>query len=280
MKKIIYLDNASTTQVRKEVVEVMNKVMLEDYGNPSSSHRLGEEAMKKINEVRGKIANEIGAKANEIIFTSGATEANNLVLNGVCGMENSRKNIFISAIEHSSVYECAMNLKSRGYNIVEIPVNVDGIIDIDFMEKNIDENTLLVSVIHGNNEIGVLQDLNSIGKICKKNGTLFHSDCVQSFGKEKIRVRYWNLDFISASGHKIGASKGIGFLYVKEGLKLKPLFVGGGQEAGRRAGTENSPGIVGFGKALEIVKKEKWEDVRKIRDYFVKELIKLGGRIN
>lgn len=279
MGKTIYLDNASTTRVYPQVAKVMNNAMLNEYGNPSSAHSFGEKALESINNVRKEIARELGVKDNEIIFTSGATESNNLILNGICNEKNIGKRILISEIEHASVWEVAMKLREKGYDVVEIPVNDEGKVSLEFIEHNID-SALLVSVMHANNEFGTIQDLKKIGQICKKKGVLFHSDCAQSFGKEKINARDWNLDFISASGHKIGASKGIGFAYIRAGIKLIPELLGGHQELGIRAGTENVPGIVGLGKALELIRKEDFSRMKKIREYFIEELRILGGRIN
>lgn len=274
VEKIIYLDNAASARVYPAVVETMNKNLLENYGNPSSVHLLGEKALELINKVRKEIALEIGAKENEIIFTSSASESNNTVI-----FELNVKKILVSKIEHASIWEAAMDLKKNGFEIIEIPVDKEGFIDLLFLEKNA-EKGCLVSVIHGNNEIGVLQDLKKIGEICKKKKAIFHTDCSQSFGKERINVREFGIDLLSASGHKIGASKGIGFLFAKDGVAIDSLIVGGGQEGGRRAGTENVPGIAGLGKALELIKKENLENVRNLRNYFMAELEKLGGKIN
>ncbi len=280
MKKIIYLDNGATTPVYPEVIKEMNKFYSEKYGNPSSPHELGEAALKEMNSARRKIAQEILAKVFEIIFTSGGTEANNLAILGLANANPGKKKIIISAIEHSSVYESCMALKEKGYKIIEIPVDNNGLADIGYLERAIDNKTLLVSIIHANNEIGVLQDLSIIGKICKRKGVIFHTDAVQSFGKEKINVRDFAIDMLSASAHKISGPKGIGFLYIREGIKISPLIIGGGQEHGIRGGTENVPAIAGFAKALEITKKIDKNKIKKLRDYFADELEKIGGKIN
>jgi len=277
MKKIIYLDNNSTTEIYPNVFREMFKV---EYGNPSSPHLLGEMARKEIDNSRAKLAKEIGAKPWEIIFTSGASEANNLMIFGLSNAYPKKKKIIISAFEHASIYESCMALKEKGYEIVEIPVDSSGILDINKLEKEINAETLVVSIIHGHNELGVLQDISKIGNICKKKGVLFHTDAVQSFGKENIDVRNFGIDLLSASGHKIGAPKGIGFLYIREGFKIEPLLYGGEQERGLRGGTENVLGIVSFAKASEISKKVNWDKVRKVRDYFMFGLENLGGKIN
>ncbi|MEK6894642.1 MAG: cysteine desulfurase family protein [Nanoarchaeota archaeon] len=274
MVRGLYFDNNATTHVYPEVVKEMNKIMLEDYGNPSSSHALGDKASKIILDCRTKISRVIGAKAHEILFTSGTTESNNWAFSGLAHVNSNKKKILISSIEHPSVRETANLFKNWGYKIIEIPVDKDGFVDINFIEKNIDLDTLFVSVIHGNNIFGTVQDLKKIGDICKKKGTLFHTDAAQTIGKIKILVHDWNIDLLSASAHKTGGPKGIGILYVRDGVKIAPLIYGGGQERGLRSGTENVPGIVGFSKALEISNKIGWKNCEKVRDYIIKELIK------
>ena len=280
VKKKIYLDNAATTPVYKGVVKEMNKYYLERYGNPSSTHEFGEIALKAIQESRKKIASEIGAKPWEIIFTSGTTESNNMAFFGLAGENKKKKKIIISSIEHSSIFEICDILARNGYNVTEIPVNSEGILDIKSLEKEIYYNTLLVSIMHVNNEIGVIQDIERIGEICNKKGVLFHSDCAQSFGKLKIDVKKMNVDLLSAGAHKIGGPKGIGFLYIRDSLKIEPLIYGGGQERNLRGGTENVPGIAGFAKALEIVKGIDTKKIEKSRHYFISKLEELGGRVN
>ena len=224
--KEIYLDNASTTPIYKEVIKEMNKSYLEDYGNPSSLHKLGEKARNSVNKARTEIAREINANPSEIIFTSGATESNNLAFFGLAKQNKKKNKILISSIEHSSIFEISEALKKEGYKIIEIPIDSQGFVDIPFISRNIDNNTLLVSVIHTNNEIGVIQDIESIGKICKSKNILFHTDAAQSFGKLNIDAKKMNIDLLSAGAHKIGGPKGAGFLYIKENLKIMPLFMG------------------------------------------------------
>lgn len=279
MIKEIYLDNASTTKVKPEVVREMNRFLLKDYGNPSSINAIGERAFEEINKVREKIAREIGCKTHEIIFTSGTTESNNFAIRNLVKNEGKNK-IILSVIEHPSISKSAEYLGKNGFEVKKIGVNKEGILNLKELEKEIDNKTFLVSVMHVNNVFGTIQDLKKIGEICKRKGALFHSDCAQSFGKLLIKVKDWNVDMISASAHKIGGPKGVGFLYIKEGTYISPLFYGGGQEKNLRSGTENVPGIIGFGKALEISKKVNWKKVSELRDYFILELIKLGGKIN
>lgn len=275
--KQIYLDNAATTPVRKEVVTAMTDVMLKQYGNPSSPHALGEQALELITDARKKVASVIKAKPAEIVFTSGATEANALALFGLAGMYPGKKRIVISAFEHSSVYAVCEMLKGRGYEIVEVPVTYEGMIAMKALEQAITTDTLVVSVIPGHNELGVVQDIQAIASLCTRTNVFFHTDAVQSFGKVPIDVR-WGIDLVSASAHKIGGSKGMGCLYVRSGIQLKPLLPGS-QELGRRGGTENVPGIVGFGKAVECAQKVNWGKVMKLRMWFERELEKLNGII-
>ncbi len=278
MKKL-YFDNSATTPVRKEVISEMSKVMLLDYGNPSSAHAVGDIASNLLLNSRVKIARAIGAKVQEIYFTSGTTESNNLVIQGLAKANPEKKKIIISSIEHPSIRETCLYLESIGYKIIEIPVSKSGFIDLNFLEKNIDKNTLLVSVIHANNIFGTIQNLKKIGDICKSEKVFFHTDCAQSFGKMKILVHDWNIDLLSASAHKISGSKGVGLLYVREGVKFSPLFYGGGQEKGLRSGTEDVVGIAGFAKAIELSLKNDWTRVSNIRDYLISKLDGLGGKI-
>ena len=278
MKKL-YFDNSATTSVYPEVVKSMNKVMLEDYGNPSSNHAVGDRASKLMLDSRTKLARALGARVHEVYFTSGTTESNNWIFSGLAHVNSNKKKIFISSIEHPSISETAKLFKNWGYNIIEIPVSTEGFIDLAFLEKSIDSETLFVSVMHANNIFGTIQNLKKIGDICKRKNVLFHTDCAQSFGKMKLLVHDWNIDLISASAHKISGPKGVGLLYVRDGVKIAPLLHGGGQEKGLRSGTENVPGIVGFAKATELSLKENWTKVSEVRDYLISKLEILGGKI-
>ncbi|MBS3089322.1 cysteine desulfurase [Candidatus Pacearchaeota archaeon] len=278
--KCIYLDNASTKKIYPEVIKVMQNHMLNIDGNPGSVHKLGEEARNALDSARKSIADNIRAKAWEIIFTSGATESNNLALKGLAERYNDRKKIIISSIEHSSIYECCQELKNKGYDIIEVPVNEKGYLNISYLENIMDKNTLLVSVIYGNNEFGTIQDIGRIGKICRDRRVFFHTDAVQSLGNEKIDVMAMNIDLLSASAHKLGGPKGIGFLYLREGIDIIPIIQGGGQEKGRRSGTENVAGAVGFAKALEISVGINKKKVIELREYFIKKLENMNGKIN
>ena len=269
----IYLDNAATTRVKESVFSAMKPFFLGNYGNPSSLHEMGEKAEKEINNARKLFAKEIGALPEEIIFTSGGTESNNLAIQGVVNAnKNKKKNkILVSSIEHPCVMEVCKYLGGK-YNVVKIPVGSSGLIDFNFLEKEIDNKTLMVSVMHANNIIGTVQDITLIGKMCSKKGVLFHTDAVQTFGKIKIDVKRACVSLLSASAHKIGGPKGGGLLYLKKGTKINPILYGGGQERGLRSGTENVPGIIGFAKALEKVKKIDQRKIQKIRDYLIDKL--------
>jgi len=276
----IYLDNASTTRVKPKVVKVMRKVLLENYGNPSSQHRMGEESLKLIHGSRKKFAKELGAKPQEIFFTSGGTESNNLAIQGLARANLKKRKIIISSIEHPSIIETCKFMKSQGYEIVEIPVDSKGLLNIEKLKNEINRDTLVVSIIHVNNVFGTIQNLREIGKICKQKKVYFHTDAVQSFGKLRMNVKNLNLDLLSASGHKIGGPKGIGILYIRDGTNIEPILFGGGQEKNIRNGTENSSGIMGFEKSLELINKINKGKILKLRNKFIENLEKLGGIIN
>ncbi len=280
--KHLYFDESATTSVNPNVMKAMMPYFSEEYGNPSSPHAMGAKAKDAVNEARTKLAKEINAKPREIYFTSGATESNNWVFQGLVRAKNNKykKKIIISAIEHASVIEPCAALEKGGYHVVRIPVNKDGIVKYDILEREIDDKTLLVSVMHVNNVIGTVQDIEAIGRICRKKGVLFHNDASQSFGKLVIDVRKMNIDLLSASAHKIGGAKGIGLLYVREGIAIEPLIYGGGQERDMRGGTENVAGAAGFAAALEEIKKVNQNKIRVLRDYIMQEIEKIGGAIN
>ncbi len=276
--KPLYLDAASTTPVFPSVVQAMKPLFTERYGNPSSPHAMGEDALKALTQARTLLAKEINAKPHELIFTSGSTESNNLALFGLVHNAKKKK-IIVSAIEHSSVMAPCDYLRSFGYTMVAIPVNAQGFIDLARLEKEIDGNTLVVSIMHANNVMGTVHDVAAIGALCRKKDTLFHTDAAQSFGKLTIDVRAMNIDLLSASAHKMGGPKGTGLLYVREGIALGPTMFGGGQERGLRSGTENVAGAVGFSRALEDVKKKDWKKIARCRDVLMNELEKMGGVI-
>ena len=272
--KRIYLDNAATTKVDDRVLKAMLPFLKESYGNPSSKHSLGKNALNAVEKARNFIAKSIGAKTNEIIFTSGGTEANNLALKGVF-FNSDKKEIIISNIEHESIVSCCDFLRTQGAKIITVPVNSEGLLDLRVFERSINSNTLLVSIIHGNNEIGVVQDLEKIGEICKRKGVLFHVDACQSFLRETINVQKMNIDLLTLNSHKIHGPKGVGALYVRNGTNMKVLIHGGGQEFGMRSGTENVPGIVGFGKAVEIFNSKYNKKVEQLLGKLIDGLLKI-----
>jgi len=256
---MIYLDNASSTQVAAEVVEAMQNV---SYGNASAIHRLGREAKDAIENARAVIASRINANPEEIVFTSGGTEGNNIAIKGVGG------HVVTTAAEHLSVLNVC-----KEFDCTIVPVDNEGFIDHDSIVKAIKPETKLVSVIHGNNEIGTINDIAKIGEVCGEKGVLFHTDACQSFLKEEIDVKKMNIDLMTINSHKVHGPKGVGALFVRKDVKLKPLLVGGEQEFGLRAGTENVVGIVGFGKAVEI-----WsgnDKVVEMCDSFVSSLLEV-----
>jgi cysteine desulfurase len=265
MKQKIYLDNAATTQVDERVVLSMLPCFSDEYGNASSLHSFGTRAKEILDKSRRKLASFIGAEPGEIIFTSGGTEANNLALKGIAFANRSRGNhIIVSAIEHDCILNCCKWLESQGFYITYLPVDNTGVVDLNELRKLINPKTILVSVMHANNEIGTLEPIEEIGKICKSYNVPFHSDACQSFGKIPINVNKFGLDLLTINSHKIYGPKGVGALYVRRGIPIAPLFHGGGQESGLRSTTENIPGIVGFANAAKLCIEEMGNDNNKI----------------
>lgn len=263
----IYLDNSATTKPYSEVIEKMVYAMSTDYGNPSSLHRKGIEVDKNIKSIRQSIARSLGAKDKEIYFTSGGTESNNAIIRGVAALNKKRKNHIISTnIEHPSVLNTLKDLEEEGYEVTYLNVNKDGKIDLEEFKQALKPTTCLVTVMHVNNEVGTIQPIQEIGKHLKslKDKVYLHVDAVQSYSKIKFRPSRYNIDFMSASGHKFHGPKGIGFMYVKENNRLKPILTGGGQEIGIRSGTENTPGIYGLGEAVSIINKNLDGKIAKI----------------
>jgi cysteine desulfurase len=253
MKQRIYLDNAATTQADERVVLSMLPYHSEEYGNPSSLHSFGTHAKEILDRSRRKLATFIGAEPNEIVFTSGGTEANNLALKGIAFGNRSKGNhIIVSAIEHDCVLNVCKWLETMGYYITYLPVDNTGVVDVNELKKYINPKTILVSIMHANNEIGTLEPITEIGQICKNYHVPFHSDACQSFGKIPIKVNEAGLDLLTINSHKIYGPKGVGALYVRKGVNIIPLLHGGGQESGIRSTTENLPGIVGFVNAAEL----------------------------
>jgi cysteine desulfurase len=273
--KIIYLDNAATTRMDDSVIKEVNKYFSEKYGNPSSSHLMGKEAKRAISEAREIIANSIGAKEDEIFFTSGGTEANNWALKGLFFAHPEKNHIITTKIEHDCILETCRWLKSQGAKITYLNVDSEGFINSKDLEKAITPKTLLFSVIHGNNEIGTIQNLEELGNICKSKGVYLHTDACQSYTKTLLNVKKQNIDLITLNAHKINGPKGVGALYVRKGIKIAPLLNGGGQENFFRSGTENVPGIMGFAKSVKVASSSDFKRMFKLRDKFINDLLKI-----
>ncbi|OGD85692.1 cysteine desulfurase NifS [Candidatus Curtissbacteria bacterium RBG_16_39_7] len=277
-KRKIYLDYAATTPVDPEVQKAMRPYFSRDFGNASSLHHFGQKAKEALEQSRDVIAKTIGAESEEIIFTSSATESANLALKGITFANRDKGNhIIISSIEHDCVLNTALWLKKQGFEITQIPVDKYGLVDPKEVEKAVKKETVLVSVIWANNEIGTIQPIAEIGKICRKNNVYFHTDAAQAFGKVPINVVGTDVDLLTASAHKIYGPKGAAFLFVRKGVNIDPILHGGGQEFGLRSSTENLPAIVGFAKATEITSREmKSENKRllKLQDWIITQLLK------
>jgi len=278
MSDLIYLDHAATTAVHPEVLKEMLPYFTDKFGNPSSVYGFAANNKNKLTEARETIAGALGAKPEEIYFTAGGSESDNWALKctaeayGVHG-----GHIITTKIEHHAVLHTCKYLEGRGYDVTYLDVDENGLVDLNALEAAIRPDTVLISIMFANNEIGTIEPVREIGEIAHRHGILFHTDAVQAFGQIPIRVDEMNIDMLSASGHKFNGPKGIGFLYIKKGLKLKSFIHGGQQERGRRAGTENVPGIVGIAKACEIAMTEMEERMKKeteLRDYLIERILK------
>lgn len=277
MNRLIYLDNAATTQVYPEVVDAMLPFFTEHYGNPSAIYSFADEAESAVDKARGEVANLIGAKKEEIYFTGGGSESDNWALKATAeAYSNKGKHIITTAIEHHAILHTAQWLEKHGFEVTYVGVDEDGKVKLDELKAAIRPDTILISVMAANNEIGTIEPLKEIGAIAKEHGILFHTDAVQAFGHIPINVDEMNIDMLSASGHKLNGPKGIGFLYIRKGVKIRSFIHGGAQERKRRAGTENVPGIVGFGKAVEIAMATMEERTKKeieLRDYLIDRVL-------
>jgi len=263
--KRIYLDYAATTPTHPEVVKAMLPYFTDVFGNPSSIYSYGQEAKGAIEEARTKVADLIGARNEEIVFTSGGTEADNFALKGVAfANENKGNHIITSSIEHHAVIETGKFLERRGFSITYLPVDEYGLVDPEDVRKAITGTTILISVMHASNEVGTIEPIAEIGKIAREAGVYFHTDAVQTAGHIPVDVNKLGVDLLSMSAHKLYGPKGIGALYIRKGAKLTPFMHGGDQERRRRASTENVPGIVGFGKAVELARQEMSEEAEKL----------------
>ncbi|MEE8403357.1 MAG: cysteine desulfurase NifS [Candidatus Hydrothermarchaeaceae archaeon] len=275
--KQIYMDHAATTPVDPKVVEAMAPYLSEKYGNPSSLYSAAQEAKMALEDARAKVAALINAKPEEIVFTSGGTESNNLALKGAA-FAKKKGHIITSAIEHHAILHPLEWLEKRGFGITYLPVDKDGILSVDSVENAIRKDTILISVMHANNEIGTMQPIGEIGSIASEHGIYFHTDAVQTVGKIPVDAGRMHIDMLSISSHKLYGPKGVGALYLKKGTKIEPLFHGGGHERRVRSGTENVSGIVGFAKACEISMDEmgkEGERLTRLRDRLIKGVLRI-----
>jgi cysteine desulfurase len=275
--KIYYFDNNATTRVAPEVLEAMLPFFTEHWGNPSSSYRFGHQLTKSIEAARAQVAALLNAEPREIVFTSCGTESNNSAIHSALVTHPAKRHVVTTAVEHSANIKFCAHLKKQGYDITLLPVEPDGSIDIHLLEKSLRPDTAIVSTMWANNETGVLFQVEEIAAICRSQEVLFHTDAVQVAGKLAIDVKDLGVDFLSLSAHKLHAPKGVGALYVRHRLRYAPYVIGGGQEQGRRGGTENVASIVGFGRAAELAVANLAEEqtrVRKLRDRLETELLK------
>ena len=273
---LIYLDNAATTPMRPEVEAAMHPYFCEKYGNPSGVYKISSKNRSVIENVREQIAKTLQASAEEIYFTSGGTESDNWALKGIAeALKEKGRHIITSKIEHHAVLNSCAYLEKKGFEVTYLDVDEWGNVQLDTLEKAIRKDTILISIMYANNEVGTIQPIAEIGKIAKKNGILFHTDAVQAYGYLSINVKKGNIDLLSASAHKFNGPKGIGFLYIRKNAPLPAYIHGGKQERNHRAGTENVPGIVGMGKAAEIAfatRKEREERIQQLRNHLIERL--------
>jgi len=272
---LIYLDNAASTKIHDSVLDDMLPYLKEQYGNPSSIHRYGRLSHKAIENARKQVANLINADSSEILFTSGGTESNNTAIYGIA-KKNPGSRIVTSSIEHDAILQPCANLEKEDFDIIYLPVNNYGMVDPLVLKNNLNENTSLVSIMFGNNEVGTVEPISDFVNICKEKNIVFHTDAIQAVGKIPIDVKELGVDLLSISSHKINGPKGIGALYIRRGISIDPIILGGGQENGLRSGTENVANIVGFGKACEISRinfSENISKMKKLRDYLSRQII-------
>ena len=277
--KAIYMDNSATTPVRKEVVEAMLPYMTENFGNPSSIYEIGKISKHAIDKARKKVADALGAEENEIYFTSGGTESDNWAIKGIAfANRNKGKHIITSSIEHHAVLHTCAWLEGQGFEVTYLPVDKYGMVSIEELKKAIRDDTILISIMLANNEIGTIQPVEEIGKIAKENRIYFHTDAVQAISHVPIDVKKMNIDLLSLSGHKFEGPKGCGALYIRKGTKIETLLHGGAQERKRRAGTENVSAIVGLGKAIELATagiEDSNKTLLELRERLIKGLLKI-----
>ncbi len=280
MERIIYMDNAATTKVNQQALEVMLPFLKDDFGNPSTIYSVGKKARKAVENARNTVANLLGADSKEIFFTSCGTESDNWAIKGAAyeGLKKGKNHIITSKIEHHAVLHTVERLQKDGFEVTYLDVDENGLVNPEDVKNAITDKTALVTIMYANNEIGTIEPIEGIGKICKEKGVFFHTDAVQAVGHVKIDVKAQNIDMLSLSGHKFGAPKGIGVLYVKKGIRIQKFMEGGAQEFGKRSGTENVAGIVALGKALAVAYENidsKNKALVQKRDRLISELLKI-----
>ena len=276
-KRVIYLDNAATTRTRPEVVEAMLPFFTQYYGNPSSVYDLAGVSKKAVGDARQILADSIGAKPQEIYFTAGGSESDNWAIKAAAeAYQQKGRHIITSKVEHHAVLHTCQYLEKQGFEVTYLDVDEHGVVKLEELKKAIRPDTILISVMFANNEIGTMEPVKAIGQLAKENGILFHTDAVQAYAHVPIDVDAYHIDMLSASGHKLNGPKGIGFLYIRTGVKIRSFIHGGAQERKRRAGTENVPGIVGLGKAAQLAMatmEERAAKEKALRDYLIRRVL-------
>jgi len=275
--KTVYFDNNATTKVAEEVLAEMEPYFCQFYGNPSSMHTFGGQIGTKIRQAREQVAELLGCDPSEIVFTSGGTESDNAAINGTLAAVPNKRKVITTRIEHQAVLAVCRELENHGYVVVELAVDKDGQLDLNELQENIDDDTALVTIMYANNETGVIFPIDKIAEIVTSRGVVFHMDAVQAVGKIPLNLSKCHIDFLSLSGHKLHGPKGVGVLYVRKGTRLSPFMLGGHQEGGRRAGTENVPAIIGLGKACELAAKsikEENDKIKQLRDKLEDAILK------
>jgi len=275
--KTVYFDNNATTKVAEEVLAEMEPYFCQFYGNPSSMHTFGGQIGTKIRQAREQVAELLGCDPSEIVFTSGGTESDNAAINGTLAAVPNKRKVITTRIEHQAVLAVCRELENHGYVVVELAVDKDGQLDLNELQENIDDDTALVTIMYANNETGVIFPIDKIAEIVTSRGVVFHMDAVQAVGKIPLNLSKCHIDLLSLSGHKLHGPKGVGVLYVRKGTRLSPFMLGGHQEGGRRAGTENVPAIIGLGKACELAAKsikEENDKIKQLRDKLEDAILK------